>query len=100
MNVDTLKKTLLPFFPIEMSYSGRNGSKSLHCQNFGLVKAYEMNVDTLKKPLLPFFPIEMSYTGRNGSKNTGLPDSFSFKNIGNQRRYIQKAIYFHFYQSR
>jgi len=77
MNVNTLKKPLLPFFPIEMSYTGRNGSKSLDCQNFALVKAYEMNVDTLKKQFLPFFPIEMSHSRRNGSKSLGC-QNFSF----------------------
>ena len=54
----------------------RIGSKSLDCQNFGLVKAYEMNFDTVKKPFLPFFPIEMSYTGRNGS------ESLEYQNFG------------------
>ena len=35
----------------------------------------------------------MIYIGQNGSKNIGLPEINSFKNIGNQRWYIQKSFF-------
>ena len=94
MNVDTLKKPLLPFFPIEMTYSWRNVSKSTgSAESYIFQKHRKSKWKHDKGHFFPLFSIEMSYTGRNGSKSTGLAESQFFKNIGNQTSIHSKSIF-------
>ena len=93
MNVDTLKKPLLPFFPIEMSYSGRNGSKSLDCQNFDFFQTIENERRYTQKSTFAVFSNRDELYWAKRFKKLGLPEFWSCKTIGNERRYIQKAIF-------
>ena len=72
---------------------GKMIQKTLGYQNCIFSKTLQITIETFKKPFFLLSPIEMRYTGRKRVKTGGSRECYSFKNIGNQNRDIQKAIF-------